>query len=248
VLRTGGRFAVSDVIADPETDDATRADMAAWTGCVAGALTETEFRAALQTAGFEAIEIRQTHRVHEHAAAAIIRARKPAAAGCCDTDALASCCEPEARPNAAGRRPTDRRRAVAARDDGNGPPARSAGALATGNTSNGNPWSIDLTADHDQWREALGDEDKRLVHWALSSLIVGEERITTKFAGLGMAAESEEEASFLASQQVDEARHMQLYARFQDEVIAEPQRSPRMWHGRASSLGTRSPSSSTRRS
>jgi arsenite methyltransferase len=40
VLRTGGRFAVSDVIADPETDDATRADMAAWTGCVAGALTE----------------------------------------------------------------------------------------------------------------------------------------------------------------------------------------------------------------
>jgi ribonucleoside-diphosphate reductase beta chain len=123
---------------------------------------------------------------------------------------------------AAGGRPPHPRRAVAARDDGNGPPARSAGALATGNTSNGNPWSIDLTADHDQWREALGDEDKRLVHWALSSLMVGEERITTKFAGLGMAAESEEEASFLASQQVDEARHVQFYARFQDEVIAEP--------------------------
>jgi predicted peroxiredoxin/TusA-related sulfurtransferase len=53
--------------------------MAAWTGCVAGALTETEFRAALQSAGFEEIEIRETHRVHEHAGAAIIRARKPQA-------------------------------------------------------------------------------------------------------------------------------------------------------------------------
>ena len=52
--------------------------------------------------------------------------------------------------------------------------------------------------------------------------MVAEERITTKFAGLVMAADSEEEASFLASQQVDEARHMQFYARFQDEVIAEP--------------------------
>jgi SAM-dependent methyltransferase len=77
VLRPGGRFAFSDVIADPDMDEQTRADMAAWTGCVAGALTETEFRAALRTAGLEQIEIRETHRVHEHAAAAIVRARKP---------------------------------------------------------------------------------------------------------------------------------------------------------------------------
>jgi arsenite methyltransferase len=80
VLRPGGRFAVSDVIADPDMDDDTRADMAAWTGCIAGALTEAEFRSALQDAGFEALEIRETHRVHEHAGAAIIRARKPAPA------------------------------------------------------------------------------------------------------------------------------------------------------------------------
>ena len=76
VLRPGGRFAVSDVIADPDMDEATRANMVAWTGCVAGALTEEEFRSALASAGFDAIEIRATHRVHEHAAAAIIRARK----------------------------------------------------------------------------------------------------------------------------------------------------------------------------
>ena len=85
-----------------------------------------------------------------------------------------------------------------------------------------NPWEIDLAPDREQWQGALADRDKDLVYWALSSLMVAEERITTKFAGLVMAAESEEEASYLASQQVDEARHMQFYARFQDEVLAEP--------------------------
>jgi ubiquinone/menaquinone biosynthesis C-methylase UbiE len=77
VLRPGGRLAVSDVIADPDMDEQTRSDMAAWTGCVAGALTEQEFWTALGQAGFTQIEIRETHRVHEHAAAAIIRASKP---------------------------------------------------------------------------------------------------------------------------------------------------------------------------
>ncbi len=79
VLRPGGRFAVSDVIADPDMDEATRADVAAWTGCIAGALTEMEFRDALTRAGLDDIEILETHRVHEHAAAAIIHARKPLA-------------------------------------------------------------------------------------------------------------------------------------------------------------------------
>jgi hypothetical protein len=51
--------------------------MAAWTGCVAGALTREEFERALTDAGLVDIEIRETHRVHEHAAAAIVRARKP---------------------------------------------------------------------------------------------------------------------------------------------------------------------------
>jgi arsenite methyltransferase len=76
VLRPGGRFAVSDVIADGNMDDATRADMAQWTGCIAGALTREEFTRALAGAGLVDVQIRQTHRVHEHAAAAIIRARK----------------------------------------------------------------------------------------------------------------------------------------------------------------------------
>jgi len=78
VLRAGGRFAVSDVIADEGMDEATRADMQRWTGCIAGALTEPEFRAALVDAGLVDAEIRPIHRVHQHAGSAIIRARKPA--------------------------------------------------------------------------------------------------------------------------------------------------------------------------
>jgi arsenite methyltransferase len=76
VLRPGGRFAVTDIVADPDMDDETRQSMAAWTGCVAGALTEAEFRAELEAAGFEDVEIRGTHRAHEHAGSAIIRARR----------------------------------------------------------------------------------------------------------------------------------------------------------------------------
>jgi arsenite methyltransferase len=77
VLKPGGRFAVSDVIADPDMDEATRADMQEWTGCIAGALTRAEFEDALAAAGLEEIEISETHRVHQHATSAIVRARKP---------------------------------------------------------------------------------------------------------------------------------------------------------------------------
>jgi ribonucleoside-diphosphate reductase beta chain len=85
-----------------------------------------------------------------------------------------------------------------------------------------NPLEVDLSADVEQWEGKLGEEDRGLVHWALSSLMVAEERIATKFSGLVMAYETEEEESFLATQQVDEVRHMQFYKRFQDEVIADP--------------------------
>jgi arsenite methyltransferase len=77
VLRRGGRFAVSDVIADPHMDEATRTDMEKWTGCIAGALTVEQFDQALSAAGFHDIDIRETHRVHARAGSAIIRARKP---------------------------------------------------------------------------------------------------------------------------------------------------------------------------
>jgi ribonucleoside-diphosphate reductase beta chain len=82
------------------------------------------------------------------------------------------------------------------------------------------PFAIDLSRDRDQWAQMDGP-DRELILFALSSLMVAEERITTKFSGLVGAHGSEEEATFLATQQVDEARHMQFYARFQDEVVAD---------------------------
>ena len=56
----------------------TRADMQAYTGCIAGALTRQEFEQALAGAGLIEIEIEDTHRVHAQAASAIVRARRPA--------------------------------------------------------------------------------------------------------------------------------------------------------------------------
>ena len=76
VLRSGGRFAVSDVIADPDMDDSTRQDMRQWTGCIAGALTAEQFQTGLEEAGFTEIDIRESHRVHESAVSAIVRARR----------------------------------------------------------------------------------------------------------------------------------------------------------------------------
>ena len=78
VLKPGGRFAVSDVLADEDMDEATRADIAQWAGCIAGALTRSEFERALAEAGLVDVEITETHRVHDSAGSAIIRARKPA--------------------------------------------------------------------------------------------------------------------------------------------------------------------------
>jgi SAM-dependent methyltransferase len=77
VLRPGGRFAVTDIVADVDMDEETRRDMAQWTGCIAGALTEEEFRRELQAAGFKGIEVRETHRVNDQVGSAIIRARVP---------------------------------------------------------------------------------------------------------------------------------------------------------------------------
>jgi arsenite methyltransferase len=78
VLKPGGRFAVTDVLADRDMTDEIRQDMTQWAGCIAGALTREEYVRLLEAAGLTAVEIQETHRVHPHAGSAIIRARKPA--------------------------------------------------------------------------------------------------------------------------------------------------------------------------
>ncbi len=80
---------------------------------------------------------------------------------------------------------------------------------------------IDLSRDSADWA-GLADGEGELLHFALSSLIVAEERISTQFCGLVLAQDDEEEGSYLSTQLVDEVRHMQFYARFRNEVIADP--------------------------
>jgi ribonucleoside-diphosphate reductase beta chain len=80
---------------------------------------------------------------------------------------------------------------------------------------------VDLTRDRADWL-AMSEEERGLLHWVLSSLMVAEERISTQFCGLVLAQDDEEEGSYLSTQLVDEVRHMQFYARFQNEVVAEP--------------------------
>ena len=80
---------------------------------------------------------------------------------------------------------------------------------------------VDLSRDRDDW-QGLGEDERGLLYWALSSLIVAEERISTQFCALVLAQDDEEEGSYLSTQLVDEVRHMQFYARYQDEVVADP--------------------------
>jgi ribonucleoside-diphosphate reductase beta chain len=80
---------------------------------------------------------------------------------------------------------------------------------------------VDLTRDPADWA-GLQPGERDLLYFALSSLMVAEERISTQFCGLVLAQDDEEEGSFLATQLVDEVRHMQFYARFQNEVISDP--------------------------
>lgn len=60
VLTPGGRLAVSDVVVRGEVPADVRSSMELWVGCVAGALAESEFRALLEEAGFEGIDIEPT--------------------------------------------------------------------------------------------------------------------------------------------------------------------------------------------
>jgi len=84
------------------------------------------------------------------------------------------------------------------------------------------PWSahdIDLEQDKADWA-ALSGEQRDEILWVMSLFFIGEERVTTQFSGLVMAYEDEQEESFLATQQVDEARHMQFFDRYYREVFA----------------------------
>lgn len=60
VLKPGGRFAVSDVVVRGEVPAAIRKSMELWVGCIAGALSEADYRSKLATAGFTGIDVEVT--------------------------------------------------------------------------------------------------------------------------------------------------------------------------------------------
>ncbi len=109
VLKPGGRFAVSDVVVRGEVPDEIRKSLLLWVGCIAGALSDSDYTAKLIQAGFKSIEIEPTRvysiedartfltaqgididaiaaQVEGQFMSAFVRATKPAACcapGCC---------------------------------------------------------------------------------------------------------------------------------------------------------------------
>jgi arsenite methyltransferase len=111
VLKPGGRLAISDVVVRGEVPAQIRKSMELWVGCVAGALTDTEYQQKLAAAGFDSIDIEPTRvysvddakeflkaagmdadavapQIRDKFISAFVRAQKPAVETCCGP----SCC------------------------------------------------------------------------------------------------------------------------------------------------------------
>jgi len=76
VLRPGGRVGVSDVVAEDRLSPDDRAERGSYVGCIAGALSKSEYEAGLEAAGFRDIEVTFTHEVADGMHAAIVKATK----------------------------------------------------------------------------------------------------------------------------------------------------------------------------
>jgi SAM-dependent methyltransferase len=77
VLRPGGRFGVSDLLAEDHLTDAERVERGSPVGAISGALSFAEYRDGLARAGFTSITITPTHEVADGLHSAIVRAAKP---------------------------------------------------------------------------------------------------------------------------------------------------------------------------
>ena len=80
VLRPGGRMGVSDIVAEDSLTPAERAERGSYVGCIAGALSFSEYEAGLLDAGLEDISITRSHEETVGMVSAIIRARKSSTA------------------------------------------------------------------------------------------------------------------------------------------------------------------------
>jgi arsenite methyltransferase len=77
VLKPGGRIGITDVVAEDQLSPADRAERGAWVGCIAGALSRSEYEAGLAAAGFTGVSVAFTHQVGDGLHSAIIRATRP---------------------------------------------------------------------------------------------------------------------------------------------------------------------------
>jgi len=89
VLKPGGRIGITDVVAEDQLSAADRAERGAWVGCIAGALSKSEYETGLRATGLEQISVAYTHQVGDGLYSAIIKATKPTAADA-STSATAS--------------------------------------------------------------------------------------------------------------------------------------------------------------
>jgi arsenite methyltransferase len=97
VLKPGGRFAVSDIVAEDRLTEEEQAELGSYVGCIAGALSKAEYEVGLEAVGFEDISVEFTHEVADGIHGAIVRAAKatdPAAKGLpvVQPATIAGCC------------------------------------------------------------------------------------------------------------------------------------------------------------
>jgi arsenite methyltransferase len=117
VLTPGGRIGISDVVAEDELSPAERAERGSYVGCIAGALSRSEYLDGLAAAGFVAASVEFTHEVAPGLHGAVVRATQPgvtepggdedggaadAAGSCCAPATAATCCEPAAKASCCG--------------------------------------------------------------------------------------------------------------------------------------------------
>jgi arsenite methyltransferase len=81
VLRPGGRIGISDVVAEDHLSLEERAERGTYVGCIAGALSKSEYEAGLDAAGFERVSVEFTHEVADGMHAAIVKGVKSSALG-----------------------------------------------------------------------------------------------------------------------------------------------------------------------
>src|SRR3954471_1433013 len=106
VLTPGGRIGISDVVAADDVSLAERARRGSYVGCIAGALSRSEYLEGLAAAGFTDASVTFTHQVAPGLHGAIVRATKPiegaASGSCCAPAPAATCCAPSAKASCCG--------------------------------------------------------------------------------------------------------------------------------------------------